>query len=409
MPAKRFSFTKAGLDALPLPSGCKPAFYYDDKIKALCLSVSRRGNKMFYLYRRIGHRPTRIAIGPYPDMSIEQARAKALVLNSAIACGEDPLDSRRAAEKIPTLGEAFEKYIQDYARHHCKTWKVMIENFNRYLKHWRDRKLDKISKNDVQLLVNGMGRENGRATANRTVEMLRAVINKARQWDLFPGANPCDGVSKFKLKSRDRFLQADELPRFFASVAQEEPLIRDFVLICLLTGARKGNVEEMRWEHVNLERATWFIPETKNGESQHVPLVPKALEILQERYERRGDETEWVFPGTGVTGHLVSPKNAWLRIKKRAGLPDIHLHDLRRTLGSWQAATGASLAIIGKTLNHKDISTTTIYARLSLDPVRSAMDVATAAILKVVDGDKKPEENSEVSNVRPFRYRNVTF
>jgi integrase len=137
--------------------------------------------------------------------------------------------------------------------------------------------------------------------------------------------------------------------------------------------------------------------------------VPKALEILQERYEHRVDETEWVFPGTGVTGHLVSPKNAWLRIKKRAGLPDIHLHDLRRTLGSWQAATGASPAIIGKTLNHKDISTTTIYARLSLDPVRNAMDVATAAILKVVDGDKYPEGESEVSTVRPFRYRNVTF
>src|SRR5262249_31447072 len=80
-------------------------------------------------------------------------------------------------------------------------------------------------------------------------------------------------------------------------------------------------------------------------------------------------------------GHVVELKHAWKRILKRAGLDGLWIHDLRRTLGSWQAATGASLAIIGKTLAHKNVSTTAIYARLNLDPVRGAMETATNAIL----------------------------
>jgi integrase len=206
-----------------------------------------------------------------------------------------------------------------------------------------------------------------------------------KSWDLFAGENPANGISKFRERSRQRFLQADEVPRFFASLAEEEPLIRDYILLCLLTGARKTNVLEMRWDQVNLEGATWRIPSelTKNGEEHTIPLVPRAVEILKER--QSSSSSEWVFPGPGKTQRLVSPKNAWLRIKRRAGLDDLRLHDLRRTLGSWQAATGASLAVIGRTLNHKDVSTTLIYARLNLDPIRHSMEVATSALLSAAE------------------------
>jgi integrase len=155
---------------------------------------------------------------------------------------------------------------------------------------------------------------------------------------------------------------------------------RDFILMCLLTGGRKSRVAEMRWDQISLSGATWRIPAEleKNGEEHVVPLVPKAVEILEER--SRGTKSDWVFVGTGKTGHIVCPTKAWDRVKKRAGMEDLHLHDLRRTLGSWQLATGADLAIIGKTLNHKDLSTTLIYARLNLDPVRQSMEAATNAL-----------------------------
>jgi integrase len=93
------------------------------------------------------------------------------------------------------------------------------------------------------------------------------------------------------------------------------------------------------------------------------------------------DPSGFVFPGKGQTGHLAEPKKGWARVLHRAGLSDLRIHDLRRTLGSWQAKQGASLAIIGKSLNHKNQNTTAIYARLDLDPVRHSVNTATDAIM----------------------------
>ena len=92
-----------------------------------------------------------------------------------------------------------------------------------------------------------------------------------------------------------------------------------------------------------------------------------------------------MFPGDGKHGHYHDPRKGWLRILKRAGIENLRLHDLRRTLGSWQAKTGASLVVIGKSLGHKSPQATAVYARLDLDPVRKSMETATAAILQAAD------------------------
>jgi integrase len=94
------------------------------------------------------------------------------------------------------------------------------------------------------------------------------------------------------------------------------------------------------------------------------------------------EPTGFVFPGRGKTGHLAEPKKGWQRILSRADLGDLRIHDLRRTLGSWQAKQGASLAIIGKSLNHKNQNTTAIYARLDLDPVRESVNGANTAMFE---------------------------
>jgi len=136
----------------------------------------------------------------------------------------------------------------------------------------------------------------------------------------------------------------------------------------------------MTWAEVNLERATWTIPETKAGHPQTVALVPEAVTILSRRRAGAG-ASPFVFASWGGTGHYQEPKSAWKRILKNAGITDLHLHDLRRTLGSWQAAQGASLSIIGKSLGHRNVSTTAIYSRLNLDPVRRSVEQATRAML----------------------------
>ena len=109
--------------------------------------------------------------------------------------------------------------------------------------------------------------------------------------------------------------------------------------------------------------------------------MPAAIDILKTRQKSNTNNSPWVFPGTGSTGHLVETKKPWTRILNKAGIKNLRIHDLRRSLGSWQAATGANLSVIGKTLAHKNISTTAIYARLNIDPIRESMNKATDAIL----------------------------
>ena len=153
----------------------------------------------------------------------------------------------------------------------------------------------------------------------------------------------------------------------------------------------------MSWPQINFNRALWSIPEdqVKAGEALTIELLPEALEILKRR--KQTATSEWVFPGTGATGHLVEPKKCWRRVLEAARLPvaglataaglsaqaggPLRLHDLRRTLGSWQAIGGSSLPIIGKSLGHADgSSATAIYARLNNAPVRKSMQKAVRAM-----------------------------
>jgi len=375
----RLNFTKRALESLPLPEPGKRATYHDAKIRGLILRVTSQGTRTFQVYRKVNGRPERVTIGTFPGVTVEQARKQAAEVNATIAKGENPNAKRRALRAEMTLHELFDLYLERHAKVHKRSWQEDQAQYTRYLKPWANRKLSSIRKSDVQALHAKTGKNIGVYAANRLLALLHTLFNKAIDWG-FEQPNPAQGVKKFREQSRDRFLEADELPRFFQSLAEEpNTTLRDYFLIALLTGARRANVLAMRWEDINLERATWVIPQTKAGSHQAVPLVPDVVNILESRNTL--SNSPWVFPGHGSTGHLVEPRKAWERILKRAGIENLRIHDLRRSLGSWQAATGANLSIIGKSLGHTNVSTTAIYARLNLDPVRAAMETATQAML----------------------------
>lgn len=390
----KFNFTKAAIEALPIPEKGW-IYYYDLKVQGLGLGVGATGRKSFILYRKINGRPERITLGRYPDLPIEQARGKASELNADIAEGKSPADRLRAAKREMTLGDLFQEYMERRAAFNRRPDKPKA-TYRLYLSDWNNRKLSTIRHEEVDRLHKKIGRSNGQVTANIVLKLLHVLFNKAiHEWRIWKGENPAHGIAKFPEQSRDRFLQSDELPRFFQAVAKEEnETIRDYVLMSLLTGARRSNVLAMRWKDINFDRAEWRIVETKNGTPQTVALSPEALEILQSR--RPSDNAVFVFPGSGKTGHLMEPKKGWKRILDRAGIDNLRIHDLRRTLGSWQAKTGSSLAIIGKSLNHKNQNTTAIYARLDLDPVRDSVNKATSAMLTAAG----LKDNAEVVKIK---------
>lgn len=161
--------------------------------------------------------------------------------------------------------------------------------------------------------------------------------------------------------------------------------LREFVLLALYTGARRGDLRSMRWEDVQATATGgkfWHVPDPKNNKPYNIPLTPEALAVLQRRHARNGT-SPWVFPNPAKPDkHVLDMKKSWTTLRKRAALPDVRMHDLRRTLGSWQAGLGTSLLIIGKSLGHASTGATEIYSRLNLDPVRASVQGAITAMTK---------------------------
>lgn len=279
-----------------------------------------------------------------------------------------------AVESSMTLGQFFRHYIDSYASVHTRSTKYFEQTYRLYLSPWSDEKLMQITRARVIELQSDLAKRKSKDVANNALELLSILYNKAIEWGLFSGINPVSRVKKFKEEPRERFLKADELPRFLAAVKSlRYQTASDLFLMLLFTAQRRRNVSEMRWQDIDFARRVWTIPRTKNGTSHQVPLVEEALEILERRRSGHDKHTEWVFPKRDGSGPVWSLDMAWRSVLQRAELDNLRIHDLRRSHASWQAINGTSTAIIGATLNHKDPKSTMIYARLYVDPIRDAM------------------------------------
>lgn len=374
----RFNFTKATIIDLPHPEK-STAWYYDEKTKGLMLAVGTQ-SKTFYLYRKVKGRPERIKIRAWPDLSVEQARKKALELNATIAQGLNPADQNRSAKSEMTFADFFQEYLEKHAKRHKKTWSEDEGMYHRYLEGFAKRKLSTINQADLLRIHHSVGDNNGTYAANRMMALLRTMFKIAKDWGYLSGDNPTNSIKLFREKSRDRYLLPEETPRFWQALLDEvNQDFADFFIVCLLTGARCSNVLSMRWENVSLERTEWCIPEIKNGEPLTIPLIDEAIVLLQRRRDRIS--SPWVFPGSGRTGHLAEPKKAWKRICARAGLEDLRIHDLRRTLGSNMAAAGVNTITTARTMGQKTLSMALRYQQLGIDPKRAAIEAGAGAIL----------------------------
>jgi integrase len=234
---------------------------------------------------------------------------------------------------------------------------------------------------EVQKWVDDLASTRGKHCANRNYDTMRAVFGWALRKEVIDEMrNPCLGVDKYKVRSRERFVLPSEFSALAAAIdAEPNETLRDYFWMCLFTGARKSNVLSMSWSNINFELRTWTIPDTKNGDQQVVNLVDAAIKILTARKEKAC--SQWVFPSPRRSGHLTCPKSAWNRIRLRSGLKDLRIHDLRRTLGSYMAIQGASATIIGKALGHRSVQATAVYSRLTQDPVREAVEQAVATLI----------------------------
>jgi integrase len=289
---------------------------------------------------------------------------------------ENPFETSRGELKFDQLidryikGRVHKKATQPEKAEKAVTWMV-----KKYLSEWKGRKLDQISRREVRVLHDRLGREHGRVTADRCVQLIRRMYYWAasEKVELWSGENPATKIEFNGYTKRDRFLQPDELVRLDRALQSETNQdFKDFVELALATGARRSNVLAMKWAEINDEHRVWIIPKmkTKTGDTYVLPLHPRAVTVLK----RRARSGPWVFPSPlSKTGHLVEPKKPWKRLLLRANITGFTIHDLRRTNASYQSIAGQSLQAIAKTLGHASTASTEVYAKLNTDAARAAL------------------------------------
>jgi integrase len=383
--------TKRVIEQTPCPSTGQ-IFLRDTALKGFAVRLTP-GAKTFVLEKRIHGRVRRITLGRYGVLTVEQARAEAIKKAAEIVAGGDPAAARRAVRTAPTWRDLEDRYRAEWLprKRSARNDLALLEH---KLADWRRWPLTAITRAEVSRVHTAIGKLHP-YQANRLLALVRKMFNLAEVWGLYPGPNPCKGIPPFPEEKRDRFVTPAELPRLWRAI-QEEPnvFIRAAFLLCLLTGARRGEVLAMKWEDLDFEQSVWRIPHTKANRPHYVPLPRPVLEELKRLPRLAGNP--YVFPGRWGRGHLVKVSKPWQAIRRKAKLEDVRIHDLRRTLGSWLAASGASLPLIGKALNHSQPSTTAIYARLHLDPVREALEANAAKMLAVIGAARLGENPRQV-------------
>lgn len=386
--SKRLVFNKGVLDRLPVPESGR-IYVYDAKVRGLAICITATGLKTFYLYARMDRKPTRYRIGAWPEVSVAQARDIATKRLAEVVDGRNPHRERIVKRQQVTLTKLFHRWVAEHAKVSVKSWRVDDSRFRKYVEpEFGDRAIESIESEELLTWHRRLGEERGRVTANRVLCLVSRVFAWAERFGIFRGKNPCRIVTRFPEDTRERFLQPDEAPRFFAALDAEPQLWQDLFRMCLLTGARRSNVQGMRWDQISGN--VWTIPggNAKSGKPIDVHLTAAAVAILDRR--RRDSRSDWVFPSPVVSGPISTVAAAWRRITQRAGLENFNPHDLRRTFGSYQALAGSSLVEIGRSLGHAPGSkATAIYARLTADAVRQSAERGVAKLLEAANGNKE--------------------
>jgi integrase len=313
-------------------------------------------SKVYYAEKQVQRRTCRVTIGRADLFAPEIARKKALALLGEMAEGHNP-NAKKKHEVVTklTLADAFDSFFA--ARPHLSPYTV--QNYSRsariYLKGWRKKPINEITRQMVMKRHQELSVEVGKTTANGVMRHLRSVYNfAAAMHDEFP-PNPVQILTQARAWHREQRRQtlvtAQDLPMWWKAVMAEPDYSRDFLLMALFTGMRRGELMKLRWENLNLETRTLYLPKTKNGDPLMLPLSNFLTDLLKERHARAAS-LDWVFPGPGKGGHLVETKKFLLRVNAGSGV-SFTLHDLRRTFITIAESLDVPYYALKRLLNHR--------------------------------------------------------
>ncbi|MET3998882.1 tyrosine-type recombinase/integrase [Marinobacterium sp. MBR-109] len=407
----RHKFTKGWIEGLSVEVRTR---YTDINNPSLSIRVTPTGSKTFYYRARHKHRGVvERKIGPFPQWTIDQARAKATEMAASFNAGIDPEaaqkeEAKKKQQDALTLNQAISDWLADFQQmvEDGERRPRTLETYTDIYENHLQKSIGKLSLIEItdEILQEFIKEKRPAATLHNHIRVvISSAYKHASKKHRIKFQNPTSSVKLRQIRKRDRFLQPGESARLFAAIEEEQQLYQDLVRVILYTGQRKGVVYTMEWVELNLQRCTWTIPGRKmKGKKAHtVPLIPQVVEILQRR--RREVEGRYVFPWKNGPHVPLNNYYYWSRIVKRAGLDHneegqerLTIHDLRRTLASWQAAEGVGLQQISQTLAHQDINlTASTYAHINAESTRAGIQAAVAAINRAAAGTPEPAEQAD--------------
>jgi integrase len=341
---------------------------WDAKVTGFGVRAYASGKKAYVLSYRAEGRKRLLTLAPVTVLTLDEARKRAVGELGKISAGADPIVERTRQEKVEIFRELCARYIANHAKPRKKTWQADQRRIDQHVPGtWKALPAAAVNKR----MLKDRHAEIGAMypyEANRFLSLMSKVFAFA---DIEP--NPAKGIERFKEKSRKRFALAEEVKALTIAIDTEPSVyVRGALWLYLLTGARKSELLERRRSELDERRRGFVLPDSKSGEEQFIPLTPPAMAIVKALPKMEGNP--YVFPGRKHGQHLVNITKPWQRVKAKAGIEDLRLHDLRRTVGSWLAQGGVDLATIRDTLRHKSIATTLVYARLGADPGREALE-----------------------------------
>lgn len=355
--------------------------YFDTQVRGLYVDVMQSGKKSFRLRYRIAGKSRVLTIGDASILSCEDARQVSRSWLLKILKGEDPLLQQENAAG-PTIQEFFQDKYLPYVRSYKRSWTTdesMLRNHIYSL--MGEKRMSLVRPPDLALFVEKL-REQGYApgTCNRALVLLRYGFALAVRWQVKGvESNPVKDVKNLVDDNKiERYLTQAQMQTLMQEVSKSESqMLEHIVLFLIYTGARKREVLDAKWQDIDWALRSWRIPKTKSGKIRHIPLSTGAMQLLEKlrRAVVTPDPSAYIFASPKTGKAYVSFYYSWDAARKRAGLPDLRVHDLRHSFASFLVNAGRSLYEVQELLGHADIRTTSRYAHLSRERLIAAVEV----------------------------------
>ena len=346
MHQNKINLTKNTIASLKWSGKRAQEFYWDTKQQNLALRLTS-GARSYVFQRKLNGKKISKTIGRSENMSVEEARERVRKLSIQVDDGIDPKVASKQSriEKLTTL-DLYNEMIKAKKRK-ALTLRDYKKCIDIYFILWRDLPWKSVSKDMVLKKFNQIAEAHGNAQANQAIRFLNALGNYALNvYEEVFLINPASVVRKLKawktVKPRDNYVSENKIKPLIMEIRQQDNLVvRSYLEILLLTGARKSETLGLEWSNINLDTRDIIWIDTKNGEDKHVPMTNRIFDIIKELKKSAADN-KYVFYSTNKIGkqsHLTNPNKTLKKINDKLGIK-CSLHDMRRTFMSHLDALG---------------------------------------------------------------------